>query len=96
MPANRGDRPPKKRAAKRKGAAMAKAASSMQPVGKRKAKAKAKPEIEPAKRIVGVGAKAKPVTLNASEVTLSSLAVGNGGATIRLTDKQAASVLKPR
>jgi hypothetical protein len=95
MTPNHGQQPPKKRAATRKGAIVAKTDGAMQPVGKRRTKAKAKPEIEPAKRITGVGAKSKPVVLAASEVSLASLSVGNGGAIIKLTEKQAASVLKP-
>lgn len=62
----------------------------MQPTGKRKSRAKAKPEIEPAKRITGVGVKSKPVVLDARKVTLKSLEVGNGGAVIRVTEEQAA------
>jgi hypothetical protein len=55
MPANRGQKPPDARAAKRKGAALrAKSSGALQPIGRRRAKAKAKPEIEPAKRIAGV------------------------------------------
>ena len=94
MPAQPGHQPPRKRAAQREGARVAKSASSTQPIGKRKPKAKAKPEIEPAKRIVGVGANAKPVVLDASEVTLTALEVGNGGAVIRVSEKPAASLHK--
>lgn len=56
MPANHEQQPPKKRAAKRKGASLrAKAASSsMQPDGKRKPRGQSKPEVEPAPRIAGV------------------------------------------
>jgi len=95
MPTNQGNQPPRKQAARRKGAALrAKTGSSMQPIGKRKPKAKPKPEVAPAQRITGVGGKAKVVTIAASEVTLKSLSVGNGGAIINLNENQAASVLK--
>jgi hypothetical protein len=63
MPANRGQKPPRKRAAMRKGEALrAKSAGSMQPIGKHRAKAKAKPEIEPAVRITGVKQSREPRT----------------------------------
>ncbi|HEX3909856.1 MAG TPA: hypothetical protein VHW67_04040 [Solirubrobacteraceae bacterium] len=71
----------------------AKSAGALQPVGKRKPKAKAKPEVEPAKRIAGIG-KVEPVVLNAQNVSLKSLEVGNGGATIRVGEKQAAALHK--
>jgi hypothetical protein len=96
MPANQGKQPPKKQAARRKGAALrAKTGSSVQPTGKRKSKAKSKHEVAPAQLIAGVGGKAKVVTMAASEVTLKSLSVGNGGAIIKLNEDQAASILKP-
>jgi hypothetical protein len=92
MPSNHGQKPPKKSAAKRKGAALsAKSAGALQPIGKRKPKAKAKPEVEPAKRIAGVGT-AKAAVIDASMVTLKSLSVGNGGAVIKVTGSQAESI----
>jgi hypothetical protein len=96
MPAQRGHRPSKK-AARQEGARVgAKSGGALQPVGKRKAKDKVKSEAQPAVRIVGVGGKAKPIALAAGAVSLRSLSVGNGGTIINLTEKQAASVLKPR
>jgi hypothetical protein len=92
MPANHKQQPSKKRAAKRKGAVLPKAASSTQPVGKQKPRTKAKPEIEPAKRIAGVGVPARTVVLDSNNVTLASLEVGNGGAAIRVSEKQAAGL----
>jgi hypothetical protein len=63
----------------------------MQPVGKRRPKAKAKPEVAPARRIAGVG-NAKATVVDASMVSLKSLSVGNGGAVIKVTETQAAAV----
>jgi hypothetical protein len=82
MPAN-GKKPPRNRAAKRKGAALrAKSAGALQPIGKQKEKAKAKPEIEPAVRIAGVS----PV-----KRAMGSLVVfSESAARLDVTDAQAA------
>jgi hypothetical protein len=83
MTPNHGQQPPKKRAAKRKGAALrARSAGLMQPIGKRKPNAKAKPEIEPAVRIAGVS----PV----KRATGSLVAFSESGAQLNVTDEQAA------
>jgi len=83
MPANHEQQPPKKRAAKRKGATLrAKAAGLMQPIGKRKPKVKAKPEIEPAVRIAGVS--------SVKRATGSLVAFSESGARLDVTDEQAA------
>ena len=85
---------PGHRRPKRKGAAVSrKATGALQPTGKPKPKAKAKPEIVPAKRIVGVGT-AKATVIESSLVTRQSLAIGNGGAIIKVTEQQAAAVRK--
>jgi hypothetical protein len=62
----------------------------LQSAGKRKTKTK--PEVEPAKRITGVGTRTRPVVLDASHVALTSLEVGSGGAFIQVSEQQAASL----
>jgi hypothetical protein len=80
MPANE-QQPPRKRAAKRKGAALrAKSAGALQPIGKQRAKAK--PEIEPAGRIAGVS----PV----KRATGSLVAFSESAARLDVTGGQAA------
>jgi hypothetical protein len=94
MPGHRRTRPSNRAAAKQKGGAVSvESAGAMQPIGAPKSKAKAKPEVAPAKRIAGVGT-AKATVVDASMVTLQSLAVGNGGAVIKVTEQQATAIRK--
>jgi hypothetical protein len=95
MPAQRKPKPSRRSTAKRRGIAVEKPDSALQPIGKRKAKAKAKAkaEVVPARRIAGVG-NAKSTVVDAGMVTLRSLAIGNGGAVIKVTEAQAACIRK--
>jgi hypothetical protein len=58
----------------------------MQPSGKRKPRAKAKPEIEPAKRIAGI--KQPHAIISSSEASLERMEA-EPNTVIRLSDKQA-------